>query len=59
MNLFGYRKLIGLIASLVACLISPTACPSIAIIAVAFFGAHSVQEWVEGKKGSKENGAEA
>lgn len=53
----GYRKLVGLLASLIACILSPEACPSIAIIAVAFFGAHSVQEWAH--RGKPAEGAQA
>ena len=43
--MMGYRKLIGLVAALLACVLAPSACPSISIIAVAFFGAHAAQDW--------------
>ena len=49
MKMLGYRKLVVALAAFVACVVEPTACPSIAIIAVAFFGAHAAADW----KGSK------
>lgn len=44
----GYRKLVVALFAMTACVISPAACPSIAIIAAAFFGVHGIQAWRDG-----------